>query len=394
MGAENGAGLLIWLSNHVKNLTGFSQAKFDSNRTTNVRFYLSVVILRMSKCKIRITGLQGGATECLFLDTADIQSLGQWIEEKKRHSTCWLKDLAADLIVYILTFMGVRGRAMLGATCTEYNAICKAPISKRLSMSTKHILPPARGDKTCDRYYYRTHWADDLPRLLSVFRDTRLSKLQYLTVYINSPALATEGVGQPCGYTVATQREAFLPALLYVKIECDPRVCAAPGAPLMRRLLPVFRNATTIVIKHMENVGVSHFMGLSYCRQLTGLHFMNCRMSAPLSHQRRSVDGSLLQSLAGTLKKLTLDFWNLRHALSVLNHYPGPGLMQSLQNLRELGLPCYTSYSEKVIYDLLTQHEKLRILRTHGGDTESLESLVLRSGFVKHSVQVLNYAPF
>lgn len=329
--------------------------------------------------------------ESLTLDADEAADLARWIVSTKcRRSAavCHLRRLPDDVQVHILKKLSIRSRARLGQTCWALHALSMTPLSKCISLSTRGLIEKA----PC---YLRTQWRHDLPCIASVLADDRFSRLMHLQLLVNSAALSCYHPRRPVAAAQAAHcgggklaligdysRRTLLPSLVSACVECDPRICAAPSASLMRQLLPLFWAASSLTLRNMSNVGVSHFVGLRRCQRLRVLNFLNCKMSSPLCEQRRAIDGSLLVGLS-ELTTLTLDIRNIGRACRVVNQL-SDGLLCRLPKLVDIGLTPGRYFTEDVLFKLLDHHPSLRRIRTNGLTYGGLKVL-LGAGVVPNS---------
>lgn len=297
----------------------------------------------------------------VYVTDEDLRNLREWIGNFSKQALP-LEALPDDLIVMILKRLPLNGVGRLACTCKRIRQLCMVPCVRRLALHTSNVLP--RPSK-----FSRSEWHGDMSLLSGVFCDARLQDLVSLTLLLDSPTLAsmratsTNDVLDRLTHKVTHFSRlsiATLPNLRTARIVCDPRVCCAPSAPLMRRLLPFFCHVRSLSFENMHNVGVSHFAGLYRCASLTSISFNNCRASPPLCDQRRLLDGSMLRNIS-SLRSVTLDFLNAAFSYRLLAD-SGRAILDHCKtfNLRSLSIPRHVVPSVQSMDRMLSTHKELR----------------------------------
>ena len=287
-----------------------------------------------------------------------------------------LAVLPGDVLWLILRMCAPPARCALYAVNRRLREIASQPIMTRLQLSMRHTVRSRPTEK-----YARTEWGADLPCLSRVLRDQRLARVRALIITFDGPSFApTSRQSERAARALAPRLPlpVATEALKTLKLECDPRVCAAPSASLMRRLIPSFAaTLASLTLHNMFNVGVSHFVAINACSRLRVLHFRRCRLAASLSNDRRSVDGTEIAKCV-LLQILTLDLLNADSAVAAACRSGGVLRMQPMLKHADLGARSFAPLAEAAFaLEFLRAHPHLVHLRIGRATAHTIVQLQL-----------------
>lgn len=281
-----------------------------------------------------------------------------------------LMSLPRDALLLINEHCCVKTRCALYATCTVLHDVASYPHMHTLRLCTSACIRTQPLHK-----YGRTMWNEDADVLQSVLCDPRFECVRNLALYADSPVFAP--LRRPHVASPRLPMRTNIRALESLRIECDPRICPAPSATLMRRLIPSFSaQLISLTLHNMLNVGVGHFTGIQACTQLRALHLRNCRMEFALAGTRRSVDGTLLAKCAN-IRSLTFDVQNAGTGVVAALH--SGGIFCTLSKLRSFdagrcGAFCALAVPDFMLY-FIRSHPYLHRLRVCAAAVLTLRGL-------------------
>jgi hypothetical protein len=230
------------------------------------------------------------------------------------------------MLLLVMEACDVRSRCVLSETCSHTRHVGRAPLMRMLRLTTSRMVCTVPSER-----YGRTRWDADLPELRRVLSDERFARVATLNLVFDSASFApVKGAVRDVHATSRVPLRSGMESLGALKIECDPRICAAPSAPLMRRIIPSFaRTLHSLTLHNIMNLGMSHFASIECCTNLVALHVRRCRVASSLTGDRRVAEGTVIRACR-KLRRLTFDVrniaWAVEHAVrsqGVMFTHPG-----------------------------------------------------------------------